>query len=85
VPRCLAFACLLLVSACGTAQPDTGTPEPRHAAIVAATEACRGPWVSWSEVIYHSTWPYRTEVSETMRCLKDGSFVGPYRYRVDGL
>ncbi len=53
--------------------------------MLAATETCRGPWVSWSEVIYHSAWPYRTEVSETMRCLKDGSFAGPYRYRVDGL
>lgn len=81
------FAVALLASGCG-AVPEVYqvSPEPlspMHDATTQATRDCGGPYVAWSRVTNRSMFPLRTEVSETMRCLRDGRVVGPYTYLVD--
>jgi hypothetical protein len=81
-------ACLMLIG-CATQGDDFPAlppiADPQHGAVVAATAACGGPWREWSRTTLSSRWPFRVDVTETMRCLTDGRVVGPYSYRTDGL
>ena len=85
--RILLLPCLLALSACAAPAPDADpiVYSPSHAVTMQAYAECAGPFMPWSQVIEHTPWPYRTTVTETMRCMKDGRFVGPFVYRVDAL
>lgn len=86
----LVLSVLLLTGACAT-QPFIDTASrpspsvPDRDALNAADAACSGPWKPWAMTVVHTTWPYRTYVSETMRCLNSARVVGPFTYRTDGL
>lgn len=83
-----AFLAIALL-ACGCAdmpeiyQVPPAPLSPMHDATVQAGRDCGGPYVAWSRVTSRSLFPLRTEVSETMRCLRDGRVVGPYTYEAD--
>jgi hypothetical protein len=77
--------CLAL---CACAAPDPSPQpfySPRHAVTMQAYAECAGPFVPWSQIVDHTPWPYRTTVTETLRCMKDGRVIGPFTYRADGL
>lgn len=85
------IALAVLLSGCAAA-PSNEVPRfadqdfaPMRSTTQAAARDCGGPYVSWSRVTTTSLFPYRNEVTEQMRCLKDGRIVGPYTYNADPL
>ena len=72
--RPTAIALCLLAAGCapraGLDTPDIAAQPPRptvSTASAAATRDCAGPWLEWSRTVFTSKWPYRVQVSETMR------------------
>lgn len=88
--RSTAIALCLMVAACaeqGRAPVQIAMPAvpSSDSAAAQATRDCAGPWKEWSRTTATSEWPYRIQITETMRYLKDGRVVGPFTYRGDDL
>lgn len=74
----------LVASSCARQPPSDPWPDntPRQLTAVLATAArdCAGRAIIVNELEQNSSYPFVTVRTLTMRCERDGRYVGPYTY-----